>query len=174
MSEKCQQRSSANFSTHFFTIRMSSDPFNERSLCERLGGSANLRLILANFTDEIKEDPVLAPFFTNVSISALQTHHFKLFRVIFGPEEEQPDASEVQDYLLHTHRRLFQDLGLNETHFDKVALCFVQGLQTMLIEQEIVDECVEALVPLRAIFKHGAQMAAQEKTKRENSLHKVS
>ena len=143
---------------------MSAQTNANATLHDRLGGDANLRLIIGNFFDEIKEDPVLAPFFTNISISALRTHQAKLFRVIFGPKEERPDADDFRDYMLATHTRLFRDLGLNETHFDKVALCFVQGLQTMHIDQSVIDECVAILVPLRSIFEYGSKIAAQEKT----------
>lgn len=139
------------------------------TLYDRLGGDVFIHMLVCNFFDEIVENPGLQPFFRNISVSALKTHQVKLFRVIFGKEEEKPEEEDLLDYMLRTHTRLFRELGLNEAHFDMVASCFVQGLQTFQVDQGMVDECVAILVPLRVIFEYGAQVAAREKLMDEDT-----
>ena len=134
------------------------------TLYDRMGGDLTVQLLIACFFDEVCEDEYLKPFFKNISVSALANHQLKLFRVIFGPEEERPDHVTWCDYMLATHCRLFRDLGLDETHFDKFAEAFVRALQTMHMEECVLQECVNQLLPLRAVFEHGAKVAAKEKT----------
>lgn len=133
------------------------------SLYARLGGDSFISMLTCAFFDEIVENPDLKRFFKNISTSALKAHQVKLFRVIFGKEEDKPEGEDLLDFMLRTHTRLFRELGLNEDHFDQVANCFVQGLQTFQVEQSLIDECVAILVPLRVVFEYGAQVAVKEK-----------
>jgi hemoglobin len=133
------------------------------TLYERLGGDAFINLLVCSFFDEIVENNVLKPFFKHISVAALKTHQVKLFRVIFGNPEDLPDSNDVLDFMLKTHTRLFREMGLNETHFDAVATCFVQGLESFQIDPDMVNECVAILMPLRVIFEYGAKVAEKEK-----------
>mmetsp|Transcript_7525 Transcript_7525/g.15395 ORF Transcript_7525/g.15395 Transcript_7525/m.15395 type:complete len:406 (-) Transcript_7525:1154-2371(-) len=133
------------------------------TLYERMGGDNAVFLAIIHFFEQIGEDKDLQPFFKNISISALQVHQLKLFKVIFGPEEDKPDQDEFMNFMLATHTRLFRDYGLDETHFDKVAMCFVRALEELQADQEIIDEAVAVLSPLRDVFELGAKVAAQEK-----------
>jgi len=94
-------------------------------------------------------------------MEALKRHQIKFFYVCFGPQAANPD--ELIDYLLITHTRLFRDLGTNETHFDKVAACFVQSLQTFPVDQSLIDEAVSLLALLRPVFIKGAEIARRKK-----------
>ena len=66
--------------------------------------------------------------------------------------------------MLATHTRLFREKGLNESHFDKVAECLIRAFRTMNFNQELIDEVLIELAPLRLVFEHGAKVAAQERT----------
>lgn len=134
------------------------------TLYDRLGGDSFMHCFTCSFFDEIVENEALRPFFKNISTAALKAHQVKLFRVIFGKEEDKPEEADLLDFMLRTHTRLFRELGLNETHFDKVAACFVQGLQTFQCDPALIDETVAILVPLRVVFEYGAQVAIKEKT----------
>jgi hemoglobin len=140
------------------------------TLYERLGGDAFINMMVCSFFDEIVENPKLKPFFKNISLAVLKTHQVKLFRVIFGVDEEKPEEGDLLEFMLRTHTHLFRELGLNETHFDMVANCFVQGLQSFQVEQNLIDECVAFLVPLRIVFEYGAKVASQEKTMNPEQL----
>ncbi len=54
------------------------------------------------------------------------------------------------------HARLF-DKGLNETHFDMVAGHLVSSLKELGIPEDIVQDIVQVVVPLRQIFESEAQ-----------------
>ena len=88
------------------------------------------------------------------------------FRVLFGPPEERPSSDTILNYMLATHVRLFRDLGLNETHFDVVAKCFVGALQDCGFSQYEVEECVSIVGPLRVAFAYGSKVAELEKQQR--------
>ena len=94
----------------------------------------------------------------------------KLFKVIFDPVEDRPDPEEFMNFMLATHTRLFRDYDLNETHFDKVAACFVRALEELQADQSVIDEAVSLLVPLRDVFEYGAKVAAMEKSYDANYL----
>ena len=134
------------------------------TLYQRMGGDSKVELAVKQFLIEIGNTPDLLPFFENISVSALGLHQIKLFRVLFGPDEERPDRDEFFDFMLATHTRLFRDLGLNEVYFDLVADCLVRAFQNVNYSQEIIDEALVELAPLRVVFEYGAKVAAKEKT----------
>lgn len=144
-----------------------------KTLYDRLGGDPFISLLTCAFFDELVENPGLKPFFQHISKSALKCHQVKLFRVIFGKEEEKPENEDILEFMLRTHTRLFRELGLDANHFDQVATCFVQGLQSFQTDQGLIDECVAILMPLRVVFEYGAQVAAKEKTMTKEELHEL-
>lgn len=133
-------------------------------LYDRLGGEPKVNEMTRKFFEHIgKEQALMEQFFVNVPVPAIQLHQGKFFKVLFGPEEERCSPDELLDYMVATHVRLFRDLGLNETHFDIVATCFIKALQDVGFTQDEVDECVAIVGPLRLAFQYGAQVAKQEK-----------
>jgi len=131
------------------------------SLYDRMGGDSFISLMVSSYFDELAEDKELGKFFRHVPMKALKQHQIKFFYVCFGPQAANPD--ELIDYLLITHTRLFRDLYMDETHFDKVAGCFVRSLQTFQVDQSLIDEAVSLLAPLRPVFARGAEIARREK-----------
>lgn len=148
-------------------------PSKEKTLYERIGGEAQASLLAANFLDEILENRKLAPFFKHVPVTTLRRHHVKLFRVIFGPEEERPSPDDFQDYILATHSRLFREMKLDEKHFDKIIDCFKSGFETLQVKQSLIKECVEVLSSLRPIFEYGAKVAADERNVPKEKLPRL-
>lgn len=142
----------------------------KQSLYDRLGGDPFIQLLTCAFFDELVEHDDLKPFFEHISASALKCHQVKLFRVIFGCEADKPADEDVLDFMLRTHTRLFRDLGLDATHFDMVANCFVQGLVSFQTSRALIDECVGIFMPLRVVFEYGAQVASKEKDLSEDQL----
>lgn len=147
-------------------------PVDGTTLYDRLGGDAVVPALAISFLDELVETPVLKPFFKDVSVFALKTHQVKLFRVVFGKEDEKPDEGEFFDFMLKTHTRLFRD-DLNETHFDLTMECFEAACRTFRMHQTMIDECMAILLPLRAVFEYGAKIAAQEKDMNAEELTKL-
>ena len=79
------------------------------TLYERMGGDAMMNLVVWSFFDELLEEPKLAPFFKNTALTALKTHAVKLFKIMCGSEDEQPEEEALLEYMLRTHTRLFRE-----------------------------------------------------------------
>lgn len=122
-----------------------------------------MKVVILNFFEQICDHRDLQRFFVHISVDALQVHQLKLFKVIFGPEEEKPEQEEFFNFMLTTHTRLFRDMGLNETHFDMVAECFVRALETLHADQDVIDESLSILGPLRDVFALGSRVAKEER-----------
>lgn len=72
-----------------------------------------------------------------------------------------PEDFDVREFLLQKHSRLFNNMGLNETHFDRVAVHFVAALKHLNVDQNLIDEAVAIIGPLRSVFEEGAKEASK-------------
>ncbi|KAL7580652.1 hypothetical protein ACA910_002165 [Epithemia clementina (nom. ined.)] len=155
------------------------------SLLDRLGGPAKLDKFTHAFIQAISEKDGLAHFFVNVPVATIRLHQRQLFQAVFGGGKEQdiikhaafsapPSVEEhhqvpscyknnLLNFLIVTHSRLFRDLGLDGTHFDLVASCFVQAAQDLAMPPHLLDECLAIIGPLRVAFETGAALAAKDK-----------
>jgi truncated hemoglobin YjbI len=140
------------------------------SLHERLGGDPFMRVLLSAFYDNLCTTSGLEHFFRQVPVETIKTHHAKFFRMLFSHVDDQPGTNAIIDYLLLTHSQLFRQDGLNELHFDLVAVCIVQTMNELLVDQNLIDECVTILVPFRELFAYGAKVADKEKEMDENQI----
>ena len=144
------------------------------SLFERLGGMEALEAFTHAFVRAIGNESKLSHFFENVPIETLRVHQRQLFRVVFGgtvPNAPPPPTTEeLIDFLILTHSRLFRDLGLDATHFDIVAGCFVQAAEQVQIPSHLLQECLAIVAPLRAAFVKGAARAKKQEHLRQKKL----
>lgn len=140
---------------------------------DRLGGDSFWILFSDNVFDEMAESQNVGKFFNDISVTALKSHNVKLLRVLFGPPEETPDPADFTDYMIKVHSRLFQELGLNETHFDMVVEAMLQCLVSFQVEQHLMEEFEAAIRPLRAIFEYGAKVAKDSQSMTTNELRKL-
>lgn len=136
---------------------------NGQTLLERVGGISFITILLNSLYDELLESPELEHFFRRAPIETIKTHQSVLFRLILGSEDCLPSQEKLINYILASHSRLFRDAGLNETHFDLVAGCLVSTLQAFQVGQRLIEEIVSTLLPFRAVFEYGAEIAAKEK-----------
>ena len=141
----------------------SNDSPSPKPLYERLGGESFVPIFVESFFDEFVGDSRMDAFFAQVNISCLKLHQIKFYRLMFGPEHLRPSYNDLVDYMLLTHARLFH-LGMNEEHFDMIATGFVRGLQARMVDQDLIDEAVAILAPLRGLFEYGAKLAKKEET----------
>jgi hemoglobin len=105
--------------------------------------------------DRILGDPNLKDFFVGTSVQRLKTHQKTFFKVVFT---SIPDDMDVPRLILTKHERLFQEKGLDETHFDLVAGHLVATLASLGIDQALIDEAVGIVATLRPVFEQGAKM----------------
>lgn len=73
-----------------------------------------------------------------------------------------PDNFDVERLILVRHEHLF-DRGLNATYFDYTVELFVETLQELNIDPELIQEATEVIMPLRKYFEEGAALAEQRK-----------
>ena len=118
------------------------------ALLDRLGGQAALKGAVYEFYGRILEDPQLAPFFEHTDMKKLRDHQYKFMEIAFT---EIPKDMDVVGYLAEKHERLFER-GLNATHFDLVAGHLVATLQHLHVKQDVIDDVVATVGPLRVAF----------------------
>ena len=111
------------------------------------------------FYDRLVADEQLAKFFEGISIIRLKTHQKKFLTIAFT---EIPTDLDMVAYMTDKHSRLFQELGLNETHFDLVAGHLVAALQQLNVPENLIGEVVAIVGPLRAIFANEAERIKNE------------
>lgn len=86
----------------------------------------------------------------------LKLHQLEFMKIAFT---EIPEGLDVAGLMLDKHRRLFVEKGLNETHFDLVAGHFVGSCQCLKVPQNLIDEAVGVIGPLRPVFEEGGKLA---------------
>ena len=70
----------------------------------------------------------------------------------------------MEHLILVRHEHLF-DRGLDETYFDHTVELFVQTLQELKVDPELIEEAKTVIMPLRKYFEEGAQLARQRQRK---------
>lgn len=120
-------------------------------LLERLGGDKALSAAVEMFYSRMVADPVISRFFEGVDVSRLKAHQFNFMRLAFT---RIPADMDVGGSMLKAHSRLI-DMGLDETHFDRVAGIFAGTLTDMGVQPAEVNEAVGVIAPLREVFEKG-------------------
>jgi len=124
------------------------------ALFERLGGVPAVRAALNIFYDRLVNDERLSFFFRGSSIHSLKIHQLQFFKIALT---EIPKDLDVAALLIEKHIRLFKHRGLNEGHFDLVAVHLIETLQSLGVGKDLIDETVAIVGPLRAAFEKGAK-----------------
>jgi hemoglobin len=123
-------------------------------LLERIGGESALKAAVNEFYTRLVVDKDLERFFVGVPLDVLKSHQEKFMRLAFT--NSVPEDMDVAAHMKTKHYRLFA-MGLDETHFDKVASHFVETLQHLGVDQTLIGEAVGAIGPLRQVFEKGLQ-----------------
>mmetsp|Transcript_19573 Transcript_19573/g.34419 ORF Transcript_19573/g.34419 Transcript_19573/m.34419 type:complete len:178 (-) Transcript_19573:63-596(-) len=138
---------------------------NERRhiMLDKLGGKDVLQKATDIFYDRQLNDEKLARFFHGSDLTILKWHQFNLMGIAFT---SVPENFDVEHLILVRHKHLF-DRGLDETYFDHTVELFVQTLQELKVDPELVQEAKSVIMPLRQYFEEGAELARQRQRKRE-------
>lgn len=64
------------------------------------------------------------------------------------------------------HSRLFE-IGLNETHFDMVAGHLVTSMKELAIPEDLINDVVAVVVPLREVFEDEAKKQVERASKKK-------
>ena len=135
------------------------------TLLSRIGGDPALVAAVDELYVRILADDSLAKFFEGADVDKIKSHQVKFMRFAFT---KIPESINVEKYLLDGHDRLF-DLGLNGDLFDAVAGHFVGTLTKLGVPEDLINEAVSIVAPLKGIFEKGA--TAYEERKSKNYLY---
>ena len=149
--EKYGEAAKASESQAAHHVLHAKDP-KEVSLTERLGGIPALKAAVEEFYKRILEDPDLAFFFEDTTMTSLKMHQLAFMQVAFT---QIPEDLDVLAMMKEKHENLFAK-GLKASHFDKVARHFVGTLESLSVPKELIDECVSVIAPLRVVFEQSA------------------
>jgi hemoglobin len=119
-------------------------------LLDRLGGPAALKTAVYDFYGRLLEDVQLAPFFEGVNMVRMKEHQIRFMEIAFS---EVPKDMDVAKYIKDKHQHLFGK-GLNAHHFDLVVQHLVATLKALDINNDVIDEVIAVIGPLRSSFEN--------------------
>lgn len=131
------------------------------TLLDRIGGETALGAAVDELYTRLLADESLAKFFDGADVVVIKNHQLKFMRFAFT---KIPESINVEEYLLKGHDRLFA-LGLNGDSFDAVAGHFVGTLASLGVPEDLINEAVSIVAPLKAIFEKGASNFEERKKK---------
>jgi truncated hemoglobin YjbI len=138
----------------------------QQQLFHRLGGAPVVRAAVSALYQRVLADGSLGPLFAGASLPALRAHHLRFLTALLSDGAALDDGGEaLASLVLEKHRRLFEDKGLSEKSFDQFTGHLVGALKSQQIADELVDEAMGRILPLRAVFERGAkdQVKARKK-----------
>jgi len=103
----------------------------------------------------VLKDSRLNFFFGEANLFLLKHHQTMFLKAVFT-QNIAPDA-DVTGYMLRAHRRLFERLNLNETHFDMVVEHLVSALSKAGAQKKHIQELQAYIGPLRTAFETEAR-----------------
>jgi len=132
---------------------MSNTNTDQKPLLERLGGTEALDAAIDEFYFRLVCDEELLVFFEGVDLEFLKRHQRNFLNAACT---DFPDVEEAAKRIARGHARMF-GMGLSEVHFDMVAQHLTETLLSMGVEEELTDEVVANLAPIRAIFQENSK-----------------
>ncbi|MDH5526418.1 MAG: group 1 truncated hemoglobin [Nitrospirota bacterium] len=105
------------------------------SLFERLGGEGAVNAAVDMFYKRVENDPYIAPFFEGVDMTKQAAKQKAFLTMAFGG----PNFYSGQD-MREGHRRLVQQMGLNDSHFEHVMTHLRSTLAELNVPAEMIAE----------------------------------
>ena len=120
----------------------------KQSLYIRLGGEAAINAAVDLFYVKVLADVKLAPFFKGQDMERLKGHQRRFMSMAFGGNVKYSGKS-----IADAHAHMIKGAGLNALHFDLVAGHLVSTLAQLGVSQDLINEVVAVVGPLRSIFE---------------------
>jgi truncated hemoglobin YjbI len=134
------------------------DLLHQGTLLSKLGGVDAVKVAVEEMYKRMVEDPETAFFFEDINMAFLKQHQIDFLKIAFTIV---PDDLDVPSLLRDKHAALFKR-GLNAKHFDVAAKHFVGSMLYLDVPQELINEAVSIIGPLRVVFEEGAETAQTE------------
>ena len=113
------------------------------SLYDEIGGEAAVNAAVDLFYKKILADPLLEPFFEGIDMASQHRKQKGFFTSLFKAE-----AKGVEEYMRRVHKRLVDEKGLSDDHFNAVAGHLNTTLVELSVKPELVDTIMEAAAGL--------------------------
>ena len=123
---------------------MSAPNREELSLYDRLGGQPAVMAAVDLFYDKVLADELTRPFFEGLDMEAQTVKQIAFMTRAFGG----PVKYAGRD-LRTAHANLVRDKGLNDRHFDAVAVHLESTLRELGVSADLVAEVLAAVAGLR-------------------------
>ena len=107
------------------------------SLYERIGGKTAVSTAVDIFYKKVLADPDINHFFEGVDMETQKAKQKAFLTVAFGGAENYSGKN-----LREGHKHLVEQ-GLNDHHFDQVALHLKETLETLDVANDIIQEVME-------------------------------
>ena len=115
-----------------------------RSLYERLGGQPAIMAAVDLFYEKVLADDVTRPFFENLDMDAQIAKQIAFMtRALGGPVEYAGRD------LRTAHAKLVREKGLNDRHFDAVAVHLQSTLHELGVDADLVNEAMAKIAAMR-------------------------
>ncbi len=111
---------------------------------EQIGGDAAVNAAVDLFYAKVLADPLLAPMFDGIEMSAQNAKQRSFFTALFKAE-----ATDVESYMRSAHADLVAQKGLSDPHFDAVAGHLNDTLVELGVPDPLVGEIMGAAAGLR-------------------------
>lgn len=114
------------------------------SLYDAIGGEPAIDAAVDRFYDKVLGDPLLAPLFHSMDMTAQRRKQKAFFGTIFKGQTEG-----VQAYMRHAHQRLVDDGLIGDAHFDAVAGHLQATLEDLSVPAPLTHKIMTAAAGLR-------------------------
>jgi hemoglobin len=112
-----------------------------QTLYESLGSEVGIRTVVGDFYNRVMSDPGLAPYFDSVDMSELRRHQVQFLSAATGGPRQ---------YSGRTLAEAHQGLKITDNAFGAVVVHLVDSLHDAGARQDVIDQVVAALAPLRS------------------------
>lgn len=114
------------------------------TIFERIGGQPAVDAAVDIFYQKVLADPLLAPMFEGVDMSAQNAKQNRFFTSLFKAE-----ATGIENYMRQSHAHLVAEKGLAEEHFNAVAGHLNDTLNELNVPDDLTGEIMGAAASLK-------------------------
>jgi truncated hemoglobin YjbI len=116
----------------------------ELSLYERVGGDQAMEKAVDLFYRKVLQDELVGKFFEDVDMEGQRLKQKSFLAMAFGGPYQYTGKD-----LREVHKRMVDDLGLTDVHFDRVIQYFRESVQELLLPEPEMEKMCEILETFR-------------------------
>jgi hemoglobin len=105
------------------------------TLYEKLGGQNAVDIAVDRFYEKVLNDARIKHFFENVDMKEQRKHQKAFLTYAFGGTSQYQGRAMQQ-----AHKRLVEEMGLSDEHFDAVVENLVETLKKLNISDDLIQQ----------------------------------